>query len=60
MSGYTLAALPILVGSLIALINPDYISTLFQDPLGKVLLIGAGTMQAIGFLWIRRIVDVRY
>lgn len=60
MSGYTLAALPILVGTAIFLINPSYIRTLFQEPLGHGLLIGAGLLQGFGFLWIRRIVDVRY
>ena len=60
MSGYTLAALPIVVGSVISLINPAYMRTLFLEPLGQALLIGAGIMQGIGFLWIRRIVDVRY
>ncbi|NIP60721.1 MAG: type II secretion system F family protein [Gemmatimonadetes bacterium] len=60
MSGYTLAALPILVGTAIFLINPSYIRTLFQEPMGHGLLVGAGILQGIGFLWIRRIVDVRY
>jgi tight adherence protein B len=60
MSGYTLAALPILVGSLILVINPDYIRTLFVEPLGQALLVSAATLQLIGFLWIRRIVDIRY
>lgn len=60
MSGYTLAALPIFVGMVITLINPDYMSTLFQEALGKAMLTGAGMLQIIGFLWIRRIVDVRY
>lgn len=60
MSGYTLAALPILVGGVIALINPAYIQTLFRDPLGQALLGGAVLLQGIGFLWIRRIVDIRY
>lgn len=60
MSGYTLAALPILVGLVIALINPDYLSTLFRETLGRTLLVSAAFLQMIGFLWIRRIVDVRY
>jgi tight adherence protein B len=60
MSGYTLAALPILVGMVIAVINPDYMQTLFQEALGQALLGGAVLMQGIGFLWIRRIVDIRY
>jgi len=60
MSGYTLAALPIFVGMVIMVINPDYMQTLFHETLGKAMLIGAATLQLIGFLWIRRIVDIRY
>lgn len=60
MSGYTLAALPIFVGLVITLINPGYMQTLYDELLGRVMLGGAAFMQLIGFLWIRRIVDVRY
>jgi len=60
MSGYTLAALPIFVGMVIMVINPDYMQTLFHETLGRAMLIAAGTLQLIGFLWIRRIVDIRY
>jgi tight adherence protein B len=60
MSGYTLAALPIVVGFVISLINPTYMQTLFQEQLGQALLVCAAVLQGIGFLWIRRIVDVRY
>ena len=60
MSGYTLAALPILVGFAIMVINPEYMRTLFHEPLGRMMLWGAGTLQLFGFFWIRRIVDIRY
>lgn len=60
MSGYTLAALPILVGSAIFLINPDYIRMLFHEPVGRWLLVGAASMQLVGFIWIRRIIDVEF
>ena len=60
MSGYTLAALPVIVGLAISVINPAYMSTLVGEPLGQALLTGAVFLQGIGFLWIRRIVDVRY
>jgi tight adherence protein B len=60
LSGYTLAALPILVGLIISVINPGYMQTLFHEDVGRVLLVGAATMQLMGFLWIRRIVDIRY
>ena len=60
MSGYTLAALPILVGLVITIINPDYMQMLFHETVGRGMLVGAGTLQLMGFLWIRKIVDVRY
>lgn len=60
MSGYTLAALPIFVGLAISVINSDYMHTLFFEALGRGLLVSAGVLQLIGFLWIRRIVDIRY
>ena len=60
MSGYTLAALPILVGLVITIINPDYMKMLLHESVGRSMLIGAGALQLIGFVWIRKIVDVRY
>jgi tight adherence protein B len=60
LSGYTLAALPILVGLVISVINPGYMQILFHEFVGRGLLAGAATMQLIGFLWIRKIVDIRY
>lgn len=60
MSGYTLAALPVFVGLAVQAINPAYLQTLFVEPLGQALLGTAVFMQAIGFIWIRRIVDIRY
>jgi tight adherence protein B len=58
LSGYTLAALPIVVGTLIYLIEPSYIGTLFVTTLGLVLLSIGFTLQVIGYLWIRKIVDI--
>jgi len=60
MSGYTLAALPIFVGLVVSVINPEYMQTLFDESLGRGMLGCAAFLQGIGFLWIRRIVDVRY
>ena len=60
MSGYILAALPIVVGSFIFLINNEYMSVLFVHPIGKALLGFAAFLQFMGFLWIRKIVNVEY
>ena len=57
-SGYTLAVLPIIVGSLIYMLNPPYMRLLFTHPIGKLLVFLAVVMQIVGFLWIRKIIDI--
>ena len=58
MSGYVLAVLPIAVGTTIYLLNPAYMQVLFDSPLGHFMLVVATVMQIIGFLWIRKIVNI--
>jgi tight adherence protein B len=58
MSGYVLAVLPIAVGSIIYMANPEYIGLLFSHQLGRLMLIGAISLQLLGFLWIRRIINI--
>jgi tight adherence protein B len=57
-SGYVLAILPIAVGAAIYNLNPAYMKLLFTDPMGKLMLITAVIFQIVGFLWIRKIVDI--
>lgn len=58
LSGYTLAALPIVVGFLIFLIEPSYVGVLFDEAVGRLLLAVGLTLQIIGYFWIRKIVDI--
>jgi tight adherence protein B len=58
LSGYVLAALPIFVGITIYMINPDYVKLLFTHPMGKIFLVFGVIFQVLGFLWIRKIVDI--
>jgi tight adherence protein B len=58
MSGYVLAALPIIVGGIIYLLNPEYGALMFTHPLGRFFLGLAATMQIIGYLWIRKIINI--
>lgn len=60
LSGWILSAMPIGVGVLLMLIRPDYIQTLVTDNLGRHLLAGAVTLEAMGVMIIRRIVRVEY
>jgi tight adherence protein B len=58
ISGYVLGILPIAVGSLIYLMNPGYSRLLFEHPLGRLMLFAAVGMQIVGYLWIRKIVNI--
>jgi len=58
LTGYILAALPILLGMAITALNPEYMAILFEDPMGKVLIAMAAMLQFLGFLLIRRIIDI--
>jgi tight adherence protein B len=58
MTGYLLSALPIIIFSILYMLNPQYMSILFTDPIGKILITVAITMQLLGFLWIRKIIKI--
>ncbi|MEA3338242.1 MAG: type II secretion system F family protein [Chloroflexota bacterium] len=57
-TGYVLAALPFIVGLAMFLIVPMYISRLFEPGWIRLLPVAALILQLIGFLIIRRIVDI--
>lgn len=58
MTGYLLAALPVVVGSLIYALNPGYMSVLFEPGIGRLLISVAVLLQIMGFVVIRRIVTI--
>ncbi|MGD8277557.1 MAG: hypothetical protein PVH00_06000, partial [Gemmatimonadota bacterium] len=57
-SGYVLGVMPIAVAAAIYGLNPDYASKLVTEPFGRFLIVVALVLQVIGYLWIRRIVDI--
>ncbi len=59
ISGYILTALPIVLGIVLYLINPQYIGRMFSDECGWVMLAVSAVMITIGFLVIRKIVDIK-
>lgn len=60
ITGFILAVAPFAVGVLIYMGNPDYMSVMFEDPRGRAALFTVATMQVIGILIIRRIIDIEY
>ncbi len=59
LSGWVLFALPILVFLAVMYLNPEYSSVLFEEPIGRLMLIVAGGMQIIGLAMIRWIVNIK-
>lgn len=60
MTGYLLAVLPIAVGLILFTINRDYMIVLITEPAGRMMILGAVVLQILGFLWIRKIVDIEF
>jgi tight adherence protein B len=60
MSAAILGTLPILFLIIISVMNPQYLTPLFQDKLGHYFLAAAVILQIIGFSVIRRIIRIKY
>lgn len=58
ISGYILTALPIVLGLVLYLINKTYIGRMFSDPCGWIMIGVSLTMIVIGFVIIRKIVNI--
>jgi tight adherence protein B len=59
LSGVILLSLPPLLFLAIYNLNPDYVMVLFEDELGKKMLLVALVMQLLGALVIRKIVNIK-
>ena len=58
LSAWVMAALPFGVGGFLMVASPEYLEPLWLEPIGNLLIGGAVVSQLIGFLIIRRIVDI--
>ena len=58
MSGRILAAIPMAVGALMFVVNPQYARFFTDDPAGKELLCAGLGLQFVGYLIIRKIVKI--
>lgn len=59
-SAYILAALPFGIALILTVVSPGYVDPLFTEPLGWVMLGAAAVMMAIGGLWLRKIIDLKF
>jgi tight adherence protein B len=59
LTGWILALLPLILGCLLFIARPDFISVLWQNPTGLKMLYAACVMTLLGALAIRKIIQIR-
>jgi len=58
-TGLVLSILPVALGVLIFLIAPEYMMTFFRDPAGRYMLAACVVMQIMGYIWIRKVIQIK-
>lgn len=59
LSGIVVAVIPVALGLFLEIVNPGYLKPLLETDIGRMFIIAAIIMDMIGFLVIKRIVDIR-
>jgi tight adherence protein B len=59
MSRWIVSFLPVALLGIISVLNPKYISPLFETTVGRVLLVFAAVMVVTGSLVIKRIINIK-
>jgi len=58
LSGLLMGSLPILLGSVVFMMDPTMIIPLFTEKAGWAILLLAVVMESIGFLWIKQLLQL--
>lgn len=58
LSATILIALPILIGGWLQISNPLFLQPLFTEPMGKMMMIGAGILLVVGMLVMKQMVKI--
>ena len=59
LSAWILGLLPFCVAALINILNPEFMTVLWTDPVGLRMVGGALLMMVLGVLWMRKIIRIR-
>ena len=57
-SGWVLALLPVVLALILSVLNPSYLTPLIEDQIGRFAVGAALVLELIGFIVIKRIVDI--
>jgi tight adherence protein B len=58
MSAWVLGVFPPAFAVVLYMIQPDYMSTLFNEPIGIMAVIVSAVMACFGFVWLRKIMAI--
>ena len=58
-SGIVLAVLPLAIAGILSVVNPQYLQPLFNEPLGRMAIVAAAILEIVGYMVIRKIVDIK-
>jgi len=59
LSGLVLFALPFVMGTVLWVINEDYMRILFEDPTGQMMMGVAGSLMVLGAFVMKRLCDIK-
>jgi tight adherence protein B len=58
MTGYVLMALPAGLAITLSFINPDHVNLLFEEQMGRMMILATIILQVMGYVWIRQVVKI--
>jgi tight adherence protein B len=57
-TAFVLLSLPAALAIVLSFINPEHMELLFRDRMGQTMLLVVMVMQAVGFVWIRKVIKI--
>jgi tight adherence protein B len=57
-SGWILGIFPVAFAGVLFLIQPDYMGVLFEESIGIMAIIASAVMTFVGFIWLRKILQI--
>jgi len=60
ITGWILSGMPPVLALILSVVSPEYLKPMITDPLGIQMIAAGCTMQVIGTLIIRKLVNIRY
>ena len=58
ITGFVLLGLPAFLAVALTMINREHMRPLFEEPVGRSLILATIVMQLVGFVWIRKVIKI--